>query len=59
MLGRDDADPLATQWLIRVFLALWCWPLKDRDTERTLVQRFLGATGVAPSDSWSLGESNP
>jgi hypothetical protein len=35
MLGQDNSensdhdDPLAEQWLIRVFLALWCWPLKD------------------------------
>ncbi|WP_156688899.1 TetR/AcrR family transcriptional regulator [Mycobacterium sp. Marseille-P9652] len=42
MLGDDDADPLAVQWLIRVFLALWCWPLKDHAAERTMVQRFLG-----------------
>jgi AcrR family transcriptional regulator len=41
MLGRDD-DPLAAQWLIRVFLALWCWPVKDHAVQRTMVQRFLG-----------------
>src|SRR5690242_7897121 len=29
MLGPDNPDPLAAEWLIRVFLALWCWPLKD------------------------------
>lgn len=43
MLGRDD-DPLAAQWLIRVFLSLWCWPLKDRAAERELVERFLGSS---------------
>jgi AcrR family transcriptional regulator len=43
MLGHDNADPLAAQWLIRVFLALWCWPLKDPAAERALVQRFLGS----------------
>ena len=42
MLGDDNADPLAAQWLIRVFLALWCWPLKDPVAQRTMVQRFLG-----------------
>lgn len=42
MLGRDDSDPLAEQWLIRVFLALWCWPLKDPKAERAIVERFLG-----------------
>lgn len=41
MLGQDDPDPLAAQWLIRVFLALWCWPVKDRAMERTMLQRFL------------------
>lgn len=41
MLGRDN-DPLAVQWLIRVFLALWCWPLNDAAAERTMVERFLG-----------------
>ncbi len=43
MLGRDNDDPVAAQWLIRVFLALWCWPLKDPVAERTMVQRFLGS----------------
>jgi AcrR family transcriptional regulator len=43
MLGPDNDDPLAAQWLIRVFLALWCWPLKDPAAERALVQRFLGS----------------
>lgn len=42
MLGQDNPDPLATQWLIRVFLALWCWPLKDPEAERAIVERFLG-----------------
>ena len=42
MLGQDNPDPLAEQWLIRVFLALWCWPMKDAATERTIVERFLG-----------------
>jgi hypothetical protein len=38
----DKTDPLAAQWLIRVFLVLWCWPLKDPATERANVERFLG-----------------
>ncbi|MBV8787650.1 MAG: TetR/AcrR family transcriptional regulator [Mycobacterium sp.] len=46
MLGGDDADPLAAQWLIRVFLALWSWPLTDSAAERAMVERFLGAPDV-------------
>jgi hypothetical protein len=42
MLGLENDDPLAAQWLIRVFLALWCWPLKDPVAQRTMLQRFLG-----------------
>lgn len=42
MLGDADPDPLAAQWLIRVFLALWCWPLNDAAAERAIVERFLG-----------------
>lgn len=42
MLGPGIDDPLAAQWLIRVFLALWSWPLKDPVAERDLVERFLG-----------------
>lgn len=44
MLGQTDPDPLAAQWLIRVFFALWCWPLKAPADERAIVQRFLGAS---------------
>ncbi|MDM4139625.1 MULTISPECIES: TetR/AcrR family transcriptional regulator [Mycobacterium] len=44
MLGPGNDDPLAAQWLIRVFLALWGWPLKDAAAERALVERFLGAS---------------
>ena len=44
MLGPDNDDPLAAQWLIRVFLALWGWPLKDPAAERALVERFLGSS---------------
>jgi len=42
MLGLENDDPLAAQWLIRVFLALWCWPVKDADVQRAMLQRFLG-----------------
>ena len=49
MLGQDNPDPLAAQWLIRVFLALWCWPLKDPEAERTVVERFLSASYISSS----------
>jgi AcrR family transcriptional regulator len=42
MVGLSTPDPLAAQWLIRAFLALWYWPLKDADAERKMVRRFLG-----------------
>jgi hypothetical protein len=29
MIGSDDPDPAAAQWLIRVVLALWYWPVKE------------------------------
>jgi AcrR family transcriptional regulator len=42
MVGLTTPDPLAAQWLIRTFLALWYWPLKDADAEAQMVRRFLG-----------------
>lgn len=42
MVGADNPDPLAAQWLIRVFLALWYWPLGDGDDEEAAIRRFLG-----------------
>jgi AcrR family transcriptional regulator len=42
MVGLSTPDPLAAQWLIRAFLALWYWPLKDADAEHQMVCRFLG-----------------
>lgn len=42
MLGHSAPDTLGEQWLIRVFLALWTWPLKDPDAEGQMLQRFLG-----------------
>lgn len=44
MLGPDNPDPLAAQWLIRVFLSLWRWPLDDPAAERAIVERFLAAS---------------
>lgn len=52
MLGRHD--PLAAQWLIRVTFSLWYWPLKDRQTEYDLVNRFAG-----PSVTLGLGDPAP
>ncbi|MDX1887132.1 helix-turn-helix domain-containing protein [Mycolicibacterium sp. 120270] len=42
MLGQRKSDPLAQQWLIRVFLALLTWPMKDTDAELEMLQRFFG-----------------
>jgi AcrR family transcriptional regulator len=42
MLGQHSPDPLAQQWLIRVFLALWTWPMKDPDAEIAMLRRFFG-----------------
>lgn len=51
MVGLTEPDPLAAQWLIRAFLALWHWPLKDADAEIEMVRRFLGPpyAGHAPT----------
>lgn len=40
MIGRSD--PLAAQWLIRVTLALWYFPVKDRESEYEIAARFVG-----------------
>jgi AcrR family transcriptional regulator len=40
MVGRTD--PLAAQYLIRIYFALWFWPVADRAAEYELVQRFVG-----------------
>ena len=52
MVGLTVPDPLAAHWLIRTFLALWHWPLKDDDAEFEMVRRFLGPpyAGYAPSE---------
>jgi AcrR family transcriptional regulator len=44
MLGLGQRDPLAEQWLIHVFLSLWCWPLKDPAAERAMVERYLSSS---------------
>jgi len=42
-------DPLAAQWLIRVTLALWYWPLKDRVAEFEMIRRFVGPSSFLES----------
>jgi AcrR family transcriptional regulator len=42
MVGLSTPDPLGAQWLIRAFLALWYWPLKDPQAEQQMVRQFLG-----------------
>jgi AcrR family transcriptional regulator len=51
MVGMSTLDPLAAQWLIRAFLALWYWPLKDADAEDQMVRRFLGPPYTADPSS--------
>jgi len=51
MVGLGKPDPLATQWLVRAFLALWYWPLQDHDAEATMVRRFLGPPYAIDDDS--------
>lgn len=52
MVGLSTPDPLATQWLIRSFLALWHWPVPDPDAEKEMVRRFLGpGFGAVVDDS--------
>lgn len=50
MVGLSTPDPLAAQWLVRTFLALWYWPLKDPDAEREMVRRFLGPPYTSDTD---------
>ena len=51
MVGLSTPDPLAAQWLIRAFLALWYWPLKDADAENQMVRRFLGPPYAVDNNS--------
>lgn len=47
MIGSEDADPVAAQWLIHAILALWCWPVDDPDLEAAMIRRFLGPSFVS------------
>lgn len=40
IIGSED--PVAAEWLLRVSLALWFWPVSDAETELDLVRRFVG-----------------
>lgn len=40
MIGHSD--PLAAQWLFRITFSLWYWPVKDKQAEYELVNRFAG-----------------
>ncbi|OBB69162.1 TetR/AcrR family transcriptional regulator [Mycobacterium sp. 852014-50255_SCH5639931] len=40
MIGHHD--PLAAQWVIRATFSLWYWPVKDKEIEREIVNRFVG-----------------
>jgi AcrR family transcriptional regulator len=42
MIGGSQPDPAAAQWLIRVVLSLWYWPVNEPGTELQLLERFLG-----------------
>ncbi|CAJ1507301.1 TetR/AcrR family transcriptional regulator [[Mycobacterium] burgundiense] len=42
MLAQSTPDPLAAQWLIRVVMSLWFWPLKDTREETEMLRRLLG-----------------
>jgi AcrR family transcriptional regulator len=57
MVGLSTPDPLAAQWLIRAFLALWYWPLKDADAENQMVRRFLGPPYVVATNSVEQGRT--
>lgn len=59
MVGLTDPDPLAAQWLIRTFLALWHWPLKDADAEIEMVRRFLGPPYAAGGAGSGPGAGPP
>ncbi|MBO0854222.1 MAG: helix-turn-helix transcriptional regulator [Nocardia sp.] len=42
IIGDPQPDSAAAQWLLRVVLALWCWPVKDPDVEYQMLKNFLG-----------------
>ncbi len=37
------ADPLLADWIVRVVLALLCWPLADEKAEELVVRRYVAA----------------
>lgn len=42
-------DRQAGQWIVRVILALTCWPFEDGRVEREVVERFVGPAFQGPS----------
>lgn len=42
LAGLTDGDPQAAEWVVRVALSLMYWPAKDDDSERRLVEKFVG-----------------
>lgn len=59
MVGMSTPDPLAAQWLVRAFLAMWYWPLKDTDAEEEMVRRFLGPAYAVGTDGTSVASPHP
>ncbi len=48
MIGTSRPNPAAAQWLMRVVLALWCWPVSDPELEYRMVRDFLGPVFADP-----------
>jgi AcrR family transcriptional regulator len=59
MVGMSTPDPLAAQWLVRAFLALWYWPHKDADAEEQMVRRFLGPPYAVDTDGTATAVPRP
>ena len=59
MVGMSTPDPLAAQWLVRAFLAMWYWPLKDTDADEEMVRRFLGPAYAVGTDGTSVASPHP
>lgn len=57
MVGASNPDPLAAQWLVRAFLALWSWPLNDADAEDQMVRRYLGPPYTDDANSAAQADS--
>ncbi|MFE9326588.1 TetR/AcrR family transcriptional regulator [Nocardia sp. NPDC052278] len=54
MIGAQRSNPAAAQWLVRVVMALWCWPVPDPELEERMVREFLGpvlAGSAGPRDA--------